>query len=172
MAKDKRETLKQFQEGVMLAEGEQNAAHRIRASKEVHAWLKTLTAEQRGAVLARAYAERQITPPEPQERQEGASKPSKGQEPTKEQQTAPELTQAQQRVIRVLKIGGVAEYDHDVKKWLAGLGHGVEVQQTDLESLASLELLEVSGEELGAVYRLKKPSSTEKTSKGRRKGKK
>lgn len=61
MKRDKRETLKQYQLGVMLADDEANHVHRIRASKEVHAWLKTMTAEQRGELLAKAYAQEKAT---------------------------------------------------------------------------------------------------------------
>lgn len=40
----------------MLAEGEENRAHRIRAAAEVHEWLTGLSAAQRGEILTQAYA--------------------------------------------------------------------------------------------------------------------
>ena len=38
-----------------LGAGEQTAVHRVRARKEVHDWLRGMTAEQRGEVLAALY---------------------------------------------------------------------------------------------------------------------
>lgn len=52
---DKRQFLRQYQPGVMLAEGEENRVHRIRASAEVHEWLSGLTAAQRGELMRIAY---------------------------------------------------------------------------------------------------------------------
>lgn len=39
----------------MLAEDESNYPHRIRASADVHAWLKAMTPEQRGEIVSAAW---------------------------------------------------------------------------------------------------------------------
>ena len=59
--KDKRQFLKQFQPGGTLAEGEETRVHRVRAIKEVHEWLATLTAVERGRLLTQAYVDTTTT---------------------------------------------------------------------------------------------------------------
>lgn len=53
---DKRRYLKQYQPGGTLSEGEETRVHRIRASKELHDWLASMTAAQRGELLQKVYA--------------------------------------------------------------------------------------------------------------------
>lgn len=52
---DKRRYLKQYQPGGTLSEGEETRVHRIRASKELHEWLASMTAAQRGLLLQRLH---------------------------------------------------------------------------------------------------------------------
>lgn len=50
------ENLKQYRPGAMLDEGENNRVHRVRAAVEVNAWFASMTAAERGALVAAAYA--------------------------------------------------------------------------------------------------------------------
>lgn len=52
---DKRRYLKQYQPGGTLSEGEETRVHRIRATKELHEWLASMTAAQRGELLQKLY---------------------------------------------------------------------------------------------------------------------
>lgn len=62
---DKRRYLKQYQPGGILADGEETRVHRIRGSKELHEWLASMTAAQRGELLQRMHSlETAVTPEE------------------------------------------------------------------------------------------------------------
>lgn len=62
---DKRRYLKQYQPGGTLSDGEETRVHRIRASKELHEWLASMTATQRGQLLQRIHElDTDVTPEE------------------------------------------------------------------------------------------------------------
>lgn len=62
---DKRRYLKQYQPGGTLSEGEETRVHRIRASTELHEWLASMSAAQRGQLLQKLYGlETGVTPEE------------------------------------------------------------------------------------------------------------
>lgn len=72
------ENLRQYRPGAMLADGETNQAHRVRTTAEANAWFASMSAAERGAVVAAAYAAAHaggggVTPDDPVE---GPSWPS------------------------------------------------------------------------------------------------
>ena len=54
--------LKQYREGVLLEEGEENRPHRVRAVTEVHQWLASMSASERGQLLTALYHARAAAP--------------------------------------------------------------------------------------------------------------
>jgi predicted flap endonuclease-1-like 5' DNA nuclease len=68
--------------------------------------------------------------------------------------TGSKLSTAQALICAGLKLpGAVAEYDSDERRWMVGFA-GAPAREADLEELARMGVLEVTGEGRGAVYRL------------------
>ena len=53
------------------------------------------------------------------------------------------LGQEEQRVLRLLQVGGVAEYNHHDKKWFSGFGSSVALDPNALQKLTALGFLEL-----------------------------
>ncbi len=78
------ENLLQFRPGVLLGEDESNQVHRVRTTITVNAWFASMSAVERGAVVAAAYAAAHAAPQEPEQARsaeapaEAPSRPSAG----------------------------------------------------------------------------------------------
>jgi len=103
------ENLRQYRPGGMLAEGETNQAHRVRAAADVNAWFAAMTAVERGAVVAAAYVAAHAGEggATPDDLAEGASWPSGALEDTGN--VAAVLPARPQR--RSMRTGGIPRTD-------------------------------------------------------------
>lgn len=166
-------SLKNLVQVKVLEESESTRVTRIRALRSANDWFSSLTAEERGKLVNRLYKEPQnksgVTDEkttEPFTVLPGTPLLLPPQEVTSSSVT-PDisvLNEKEQYTLRILQVGGVAEYDYHEKKWLSGFGSGMSVDPAALERLAALGFLElVSGEGMSAVYKAKPRPSAKKS---------
>lgn len=100
--------LKQFQPGVLLSEGESNRVHRVRAAVEVNEWFAAMTAAERGALVAAAYAA--ALAPEPDVTSSPEVRPEEHRTARRVPDVTPDVT-AGRAIRRSMKAGGVPRTD-------------------------------------------------------------
>lgn len=161
-----------------LPEGQKTTAVRVSGDVEVIDWAASLTPAERGRIFQLAYVNQgkeqhayasESKPKRPKAPKPTASAAPGGAGPTSAavpdpaatplhadqmQVTGRKLTTPQTMICAGLQMpGAVAEYDTHERRWMVGFA-GAPVKQDDLEELARLGVLEVTGEGKGAVYKL------------------
>jgi hypothetical protein len=148
------ENLLQFRPGVLLGEDESNQVHRVRTTITVNAWFASMSAVERGAVVAAAYAAAHAAPQEPEQAQsadapaEAPPRPSEGLdgEVLRVVVSNPEkLTPAQAEVVRRVQDGGYVVRDGVAGQWftVGADGHREKIRSPmTVQSLIKAQVLQ------------------------------
>lgn len=164
--------------GPLLREGEITRTHRVRASADVHTWFATMTAEERGVLLAQVMAgapagaevgrralqasegpqraaerleDMPATAPVAADPHEHQAVQANGRSQAKTEPT-PGLSKTLLSIVDSLKNGAVAELDRRERKWMVSAKSGAyPVYKRDLDKLVEAGLIQVKD----GLYRAK-----------------